>query len=556
MDMELNKILAPLRKWWWLLLVSTLLAAGSSYVMVNRQPYIYQAKAVLMIGSAFESLNPTGNELNLGQQLAGTYADIAGRQMVQEQTMAVLGLNSLPQYVARQLPQSQLLEIVVTDISPERAQAVANELANQLILQSPTAPKPEEQERDAFIDDQLNSLQTKIKATEEEIIENQNQLEDAFSAREIADLQGEIAALQQKLNALQSNYASLLANSQGGAINTLSVIEPAHLPQVPVGPQKARVVIAAAAIALTLAVGTAYLLEYLDDTIRTTQDIEDACNLPLLPSIPEIESERKPHMLITLDQPLSPAADAFRALRASIQFQNKNNLSGRLLITSAGPKEGKSVVSANLAIVLAQSGYNVLLIDADLRIPSQHQIFGLSNNGGLIGLLLNYNPNGNGHDLKTLLKKYTQGTDQENLSILVSGSSSNGPQLLSLEVTKDLLLKVSSIYDYVVIDSPPLLAAPDALILSTEVDSVILLASAGTTRRKELRQATDQMKDIEANLIGVTLNRLKTSGGAYYYRYHSYYMEGETSSQKVEKQENQVHQNWKSPEQLGESKST
>ena len=127
--MELSRYISPLLKWWWLLVVSAVLAGVSSYYVVSQQPPIYRTSATLIIGRAFEDPNPTGTELNLSQQLARTYADIASRQPVREQTMATLGLNSLPQYVARPLPNSQLLEIVVTDVSPQRAQAVANEVA-------------------------------------------------------------------------------------------------------------------------------------------------------------------------------------------------------------------------------------------------------------------------------------------------------------------------------------------------------------------------------------------------------------------------------------------
>ena len=272
-NMELSRYISPLLKWWWLLAVSTVLAGVSSYYVVSQQPPIYRTSATLLIGRAFDDPNPTDSELYLSQELARTYADIAGRQPVREQTKAALGLDQLPEYVARPIPNSQLLEVVVTDFSPQRAQAVATELANQLILQSPTAPQSDEQDRQAFINDQLNGLQVNIAQTEAEILEKERALESAFSAREIADLEGEIAALQSKLTTLQANYAGLLSSSGQGAINTLSLIEPATLPQQPAGPNMMRSVAVASVIALALAAGTAYLLEYLDDTVRTPEDL-------------------------------------------------------------------------------------------------------------------------------------------------------------------------------------------------------------------------------------------------------------------------------------------
>ena len=244
--MELELYLAPLRKWWWLLIVSVVLAAGTSLFMVLQQPPTYLTTATLIVGRGFEDPNPDGSEIYISAQLAQTYADLAERRHVREQTMSVLGLDDLPKYISRQVPNSQLLEIIVEDTDPQRALVVANELANQVILQSPTATEPEQQERNDFIESQLASLQTKIEETELEILDKQNQLDSAFSAREINDLGVEIAAQQSKLATLQSNYASLLSNTGEGASNTVSIYEPASFPQRPSGPQKTKTVLSAA----------------------------------------------------------------------------------------------------------------------------------------------------------------------------------------------------------------------------------------------------------------------------------------------------------------------
>src|SRR5687767_7496876 len=125
-QIDLGVLLKPIRRWWWLLLAATLLAFVSTYLHLRQQPAMYQAKTTLMIGRAFEDPNPTGSELALGQQLAATYADLAQRQKVREQTMAALGLTSLPAYTAVPLPNRELLEITVLDTDPQRAKAVAD----------------------------------------------------------------------------------------------------------------------------------------------------------------------------------------------------------------------------------------------------------------------------------------------------------------------------------------------------------------------------------------------------------------------------------------------
>jgi capsular polysaccharide biosynthesis protein len=160
--MDLKELLVPLLKWWWLIVVATLLAAFSSYRAVRQQPLVYEARTTLMIGRALDNPNPSNNEFWLSQQLAATYADLGKREAVRERTMAALGMTWLPEYRVRALPNTQLLEIVVVDTNPARAQSVANELANQLILRSPTASRPEEQDRQAFVNEELNDLEATI----------------------------------------------------------------------------------------------------------------------------------------------------------------------------------------------------------------------------------------------------------------------------------------------------------------------------------------------------------------------------------------------------------
>lgn len=236
--MELRTYLRPLLKWWWLILISTLLAGITSYFAVSQQPPVYQARATLLIGGAINNPNPTGNEFWLSQQLAQTYSDIAQRDVVRKAVMDELGLTWLPTYTAQSVGSTQLLEIRVNDSVPERAMVVANELANQLILRTPTSGGQQgDVERQAFIKRQLDELELKIAETNSEIVARQNELAGLFSARQISDLQDQIRALEGKQDALQANYASMLASSTQGAANSLSVIEPATLPVDPIGPE-------------------------------------------------------------------------------------------------------------------------------------------------------------------------------------------------------------------------------------------------------------------------------------------------------------------------------
>lgn len=525
--MELKTFLDPLRKWWWLILASTMIAALTSYIAISRQPPVYRSRAILLIGSAINNPNPTGFELRLSEQLAKTYTDIAQLEVVRDTVKANLGLTWLPGYSAKVLPDSQLIEVAVTDSSPERAMVVANEIANQLVKQTPTnAQDSEEAERQAFIRSQLDDLEISIKETKDSIAAKQEELAGLFSARQIADAQSQIAALNNKLNTLQSNYASLSAGTSQRAVNSLKVIQPATIPQQPVGPEVLMTVLTAAAIGMALAVAAAYLLEYLDDTIKNPDDIEKVSRLPTLTGIAEYKPENgQPYSLITIKQPRSPVSEAYRSLRTAVQFSDVDNKLRTLLITSTSPSEGKSTTAANLAVVMAQAGHRVLLIDADFRRPVQHKIFGIDKNYGLTNILIDMTSAFEPTELVDLfihVNRAAVKTVQPGLIVIPSGPLPPNPaEVIGSAKMKLLIQLLSTRFDYVLIDSPPILAVTDAVVLSTRVDSTIIVTSSGRTRRNQLKQAIQRLQEMKnANIAGVVLNRLTPSSGDYYYYYY------------------------------------
>ncbi|WP_343424702.1 Wzz/FepE/Etk N-terminal domain-containing protein [Candidatus Amarolinea dominans] len=318
--MELKEYLLPLRRWWWLLLAATVIAVAASYLITSRQAPIYQARVTLLVGRAIENPNPSGNEFFLTQQLATTYTDIAKRSTVRRATAKALNIKSVPDYGVRVVPNTQLMEIVVTDSNPERAAAVANELAKQLILQTPTASDQTTQDRQAFINNQLDDLQVKITDTQQDVAKKQEELGGLFSARQIADTQAQITGLQQKLNSLQSNYAALLANTQRGALNQLSVIEAAQPPNLPIGPDRLIIILLAAAVGFVMAAAAAYLLEYLDDTFKSPDMVQKTLGLTTLGAVPVMDEVTPGNELAPLINDHSATTEAYRVLRTNLQF--------------------------------------------------------------------------------------------------------------------------------------------------------------------------------------------------------------------------------------------
>ena len=512
--MELKDYIRPLRKWWWLIVAATVVATLSSFLATRQQPPIYSTRTTLMVGTAIENPNPNGNEFWLTQQLANTYADIVGRDNVRAAVMARLNLTWLPTYSARVVPNTQLIEISVTDTDPVRAQRVAQEISAELIRISPSGANQEDQQRQGFISRQLNDLETKIEETQTELDRKQVELANMFSARQIADTQTQINGLQNKKTTLQANYAALLSSTQRGALNSINIIEPAALPAVPVGPNKGATILLAAAIGFLLAASAAYLLEYLDDTLKNPDDVQKALNLTTVGTVPRFEGATPGNELAILSNSQSIATEAYRVLRTNLQFAAIDHPLRTLLVTSPAPGEGKSITTANLAAALAQAGRKVILVDADLHKPRAHRVFGLRNNVGLTTALLEEHPN---------LEGLIQEGPVPNLWVLTSGPLPPNPaELLGSARGRELTSQLLERADIVIFDSPPTVALADAAIMSTQTDGVLLVLDAGHTRREIARRAVEGLRRVNARVLGVVLNRVPPQGEGYYYYYYQY----------------------------------
>ncbi|MBI3475462.1 MAG: polysaccharide biosynthesis tyrosine autokinase [Acidobacteria bacterium] len=316
------------------------------------------------------------------------------------------------------------------------------------------------------------------------------------------------------------------------------ILDPARPPGAPVEPNIPRNLAFALVLGITSGIGLAFLLEGMDNTVRTTEQAQMISALPSLGMIPlgskssnanagakrlSLTSSREVFELVTQVRPQSQMAESYRALRTSLLLSSLGAPPKVVMITSARPQEGKTTTSINTAIVLAQKGVRVLLVDADLRRPSVHKTLGMGPRSGLSNVLT-----GNA----TLEQAITVSPILPNLFILAAGSPPPNPaELLASANMRDVLKELREQFDHVVIDTPPTLSVTDAVVLSPRVDAIILVIRSGQTTKQALRRARDILMQVNAHVTGVLLNAVDLTSPDYYYyyeyqgKYSHYYQE-------------------------------
>ena len=254
---------------------------------------------------------------------------------------------------------------------------------------------------------------------------------------------------------------------------------------------------------MLIGLGAAFLLDYLDTSVRDEDDLVRATGLPNLATIPNVPAKKtvggEVPYLVTREHPHSPASEAFRSLQTAIKFLGLERTLHTLLVTSPRPGEGKTTTATNLAITAAKSGQRVLLVDCDLRKPQAHLFFELPNEQGFTSVLLG----------EATMRQVAQLVpDAAKLAVITSGPvPPNASELLAGARTKASLEALSESVDLVIVDSPPVLPVSDPLILASLVDGVIVVASAGSTDRRQLAKTIDRLAQVDAPMLGTVLNR-------------------------------------------------
>ncbi len=363
----------------------------------------------------------------------------------------------------------------------------------------------------------------------------------------------EYSLLKRDVESYRTLYEGLMEKLKEAGVtaglrsNNIRSVDKARVPTYPSEPNVPRNLTFALALGLTTGIGLAFLLEGIDNTVRTPEQAQAISALPSLGMIPlgsksgvetaakrlTVASSREAVELVTQSRPQSQMAEAYRALRTSLLLTSLGGPPKVILITSALPQEGKTTTSINTAIVLAQKGTRVLLIDADLRRPSIHKTLGMGPKTGLSNVLT-----GNA----TLQQAVVRSTILPTLFVLTAGTPPPNPaELLASSNMRDILAELREQYDHIVVDTPPTLSVTDAVVMSTRADAVVLVIRSGQTTKQALRRSRDILMQVNARVAGVLLNAVDLTSPDYYYYYeyqgkygHRYYQEDEEPAEDVD----------------------
>ncbi len=448
---------------------------------------------------------------------------------------------------------SQLLETLRAKQADLKIQAA--ELSTQF---GPSYPKVTQinnqlKEIDAQIRAELKKVVSKVRGQYTEALQRENMLHDALNkqkqeANKLNESAIEYTLLKRDVDTNRQLYEGLLQKlkeagiSAGLKSNNYRVVDQAQPPRAPIEPNIPRNLGFALVLGLASGVGLAFLLEGLDNTVRTTEQAQMISGLPSLGMIPlgsksaregpnpkrlVIATSKEAVELVTQVRPQSQMAESYRALRTSLLLSNLGAPPRVIMVTSALPQEGKTTTSINCAVVLAQKGVRVLLIDADLRRPSIHKTLGMAPHSGLSNVLTGST---------TLEQAITRTAVLPNLFVLAAGTPPPNPaELLASSNMRDVLAQLREQYDHIVIDTPPSLSVTDAVVLSPRADAVVLVIRSAQTTKQALRRSRDILVGVNAKVVGVLLNAVDLSSPDYYYyyeyqsKYARYYREGDAS---------------------------
>lgn len=510
-DLELRDYVRVLRRRKWTVLSAVVLVVGSALAAAFMQTPIYEASAELLLQNrSMESLfDASTGQRNDPARAIQTEIRVLESGPVKMEVRRLLGVT--PAISASPVGQTDVIEVKARSTDADRAAIVANTYSRAYIdfrrKQAVEGVLDAAEEVQAKIDSlqaQAAPLVAQIAAADPR---NRGEVE-ARLRPQIESLQSQQALFKQKLDQLQVDAAL----KSGG----VELVTPATVPTTPVEPRPIRTGAIALMVGLLFGIGLAFLFDYLDDSVKNKDDLHDVVQgvpvLGLIPLVPGWKNKDE-SQLVSFHEPNSPAAEAYRSLRTSVQFLGLDRSLGIIEVTSASAGEGKTTTLANLGVALARAGQQVIVVCCDLRKPRLHEFFGLSNTVGFTSVLVG------DVGLSTALQR-VPGMDR--LRVLASGPIPPNPsELLASDRAGELLTVLAQQADVVLVDAPPVLPVTDAVVLANRVDATLLVVTANQSTQKHVARAAEILGQVDAPLVGTVLNGVDSEGG-YGYEYGYY----------------------------------
>jgi capsular exopolysaccharide synthesis family protein len=501
-----ERLLRGFRRWAGIVAIAMIVGGVVSFSVSRLVPPEYRATAQLYLAPA---PNATASvDIVGGQNLARSYAQLANSSVVLRTAMDDLGWTDLKTFRDRAtstwVRDTSIITVSFKHGDPEFAARAANAIANAFIVQSRTLQSSIQGGAVQQLDEQIKQLQDDIRAL------------DTLIATTPADQQTQRVQLDGQRQTKQQTLAQLLKTrddinlASARAQNNVSLWESAVAPTEPDSPHVGLNTALGALLAGLLVVLAIGMLGYVEDRIGDFDAMHEKLGItPLAEVYRASANEATGGMLFVRDAPMSPDAEAFRGLRTNILFASVDRRPRTILVTSALPLEGKSVVSANLALAFAQAGSPTVLIDADLRRPSQHRLFGRSSSTGLTTLLTQQDP----------MSRLVDFSVAPNLHLLPSGPLPPDPaEFLSSARMSALLEALANRAPdaTVIIDTSPTLAVADAIALSAKVDACLVVVDSARTRTGSAIRAVESLRRVRARIVGGVVNKVRTTPAGYY----------------------------------------
>jgi capsular exopolysaccharide synthesis family protein len=508
MLLDFKSILRMARHWWWLLLLAPMIGGGTAYYFSSQQPNMYEAEVTMMVSSGVNSGSNPGS-FEASKDLIATYTLWVVSRPVLERSADILDYEGGSDVLADHVSSGTVLNtlymtVSATDTDPERAALIANTVADQFVADVKVQTREQNAQVRSQIDEQIITTNNSINQLNTSIRELESLRADITAAEnsELQALRQQRADLQTDLDQLQTTARSIdveLASAQ----TRITVTSEAVAPSAPYAPNTMQAGAIGGVLGLIIAIAGVFVVEYLDNTVRNREELSRVAEAPVLAAIATAPgTNRSGGELFVLRAPNSAASEAIRLLRANLEFASAPDPLTSLAISSPDSQDGKSTITANLGVVMTQAGLKTVIIDADLRRPTQHKIFGVPNTQGLSTLLTKPNP-----DWRTAAVSLSI----PNLVLIPSGPLPPNPSdLLSLDRFSRILADVGEWADVVLIDTSPVLAASDALVVATKANGALLVCRAGETRYEAVKHATSAFRHGRAPILGMVLNRNKT----------------------------------------------